>query len=323
MLVERTVTRLLRLRVVNRAARAAAHVRGHGLVLVYHRVGAPPPPDCEVLPTVPVDVFKAQIQSLGEVADLVALDEILAPAADRHSRGHGGRRPAVALTFDDDLPTHVTNVLPVLREMRVPAAFFLSGRALLGRGPYWFQQLEALLVKHGRARTAALLGAPSAGTSLALLCERNGSMRQKVSELSASVPEPQILTGEAIAKLSLAGMTIGFHTVEHDILPTLDDVALEAAVSYGRQRVESAVTTPVRFFSYPHGKADARSARAVREAGFDAAFTGRSQPLGPRVHRYMVGRWEPGPLSIDDLLVKLAVRLHRASPAAARIEVES
>jgi hypothetical protein len=30
------------------------------------------------------------------------------------------------------------------------------------------------------------------------------------------------------------------------------------------------------------------------------------------VHR--LGRWEPGPLGVDDLLATLTVRLHRASP---------
>ena len=33
----------------------------------------------------------------------------------------------------------------------------------------------------------------------------------------------------------------------------------------------------------------------------------------PRDDRYRLGRWEPGPLGVDDLLVKLALRLHRAA----------
>ena len=49
---------------------------------------------------------------------------------------------------------------PMLRELGVPAAFFLSGRALHGLGAYWFQHLEALLVAHGEPRAAALLGLP-------------------------------------------------------------------------------------------------------------------------------------------------------------------
>ena len=72
----------------------------------------------------------------------------------------------------------------------------------------------------------------------------------------------------------------------------------------------------MRYFAYPHGKADARSAAAVRAAGFDAAFTGRAQPLRRDDDRYRLGRWEPGALGVDDLLVNLAVRLHRVAPAS-------
>jgi peptidoglycan/xylan/chitin deacetylase (PgdA/CDA1 family) len=323
MLIKWGVTTLLRSRVVNRAVRAAARVRGHRLVLVYHRVGVPPQADCQVLPTVPVDVFRTQLQALGEIADMVALDEILTPGNNQHPRGADRRRLAIALTFDDDLPSHVSEVLPILREMRMPAAFFLSGRALLGRGPYWFQQLEALLVRHGPLRTAALLEAPRTTAPLTLVCERNPSMRRRVAELSAAMPDPQVLSPDAIAELAAAGMTVGFHTVDHDILLGMDDASLGAAVNRGRHSLQATVGGRVRFFAYPHGKADARCARAVRDAGFDAAFTGHPGPVKSRLDRYLVGRWEPGSLGVGDLLAKLAVQLHRPSPTAANSEVGS
>ena len=149
----RAGTALLRSATVNRAVRALARLRGHRLILVYHRLGPAVSPGCEIVPSVPVDVFRTHLQALGEVVDLVTLDEILAEDGTRLGTAGCGRRPAVALTFDDDLPSHVGQALPALREFGVPAAFFLSGRALHGRGAYWFQHLEALLVAHGRADT--------------------------------------------------------------------------------------------------------------------------------------------------------------------------
>jgi hypothetical protein len=106
-------------------------------------------------------------------------------------------------------------------------------------------------------------------------------------------------------------MTVGFHTVGHDTLPDLDDPTLEDAVSRGCEDLAATAGAAVRYFAYPHGKADTRSAVAVRRAGFNAAFTGLAQPVryGDDVHR--LGRWEPGPLGVDDLLVNVAVRLHR------------
>ena len=308
-------TSLLKSATVNRAVRALARHRGHRLVLVYHRIGTASPTGCEIIPSVPADVFRAQVQALGEVADLVTVDDILARDARGERAETRGRRPAVAVTFDDDLPSHTSQALPTLREFGVPAAFFLSGRALHGRGAYWFQHLESLLVAHGVTRTAGLLGVPGGRPAgLVLACERDADMRHRVSTLAADLPPPEILEPGAITALAAAGMTVGFHTVDHDVLPGLDDAALDDAVSRGREELAAAAGASMRYFAYPHGKADARSAAAVRRAGFDAAFTGRPRPLRQGDDRYCVGRWEPGPLGVDDLLVKFAVRLHRAAP---------
>jgi len=306
---------MLRSRLVNRAACALACARGHRLVLVYHRVTVLSPPGFAIVPSVSIDVFRAQMHVLGELVDLVSLDEIL---ADRRSAACArSRRPAVAVTFDDDLPSHTSEALPVLRELQIPAAFFLSGRALYGLGPYWFQQLEALLDAHGHDRTAALIGVASAAPSqLAFACERDSNLRRRVVESAQFVPTPEILGSAGVTALAAAGMTIGFHTVNHAVLPSMDDAALDDALTCGRRRLAAAAGASVRYFAYPYGKADARCAAAVRRAGFDAAFTGRPEPLRPRddVHRHHIGRWEPGPLSADDFIVKLAVRLHRAAP---------
>lgn len=313
--LRRAAARALRAPMVNRAVRALARARGHRLVLVYHRVGEPPSADCEVVPSVPLHVFRAHLQALGDTVDLVSLDEILA-REDVPPATSGGRRPAVAVTFDDDLSSHAAVALPVLRDRRVRAAFFLSGRALHGRGAYWFQQLETLLAIHGRAHVAALVGVPGAAAAgLALACERDAARRLRVASAAQDLPVPGLLDRGGLAALSAAGMTIGFHTVDHASLPAMLDGALDDAVTRGRESLAAATGAPVRYFAYPHGRADARSAGAVRRAGFDAAFTGRPEPLRPGSDRHRLGRWEPGPLGVDELLVKLAVRLHRASPS--------
>ena len=320
-LARRVATTLLRSSVVNRAARVLARARGHRLVLVYHRVGPPAPTGCEIVPSVPVDVFRMQLQALGEIYDLVTLDEVL--REDRPHEAASRKRAAVAVTFDDDLPSHAEHVLPVLRELGVPAAFFLSGRALHGLGPYWFQQLEAILIAYGERRAAALLHLPEVGArelarELVLACEADADLRRRVNDVAAELASPGILDRDAIAALAAGGMTIGFHTVEHDVLPALTGAALDNAVSRGRKDLSAVAGAPVNYFAYPHGKADTRSATAVRRAGFNAAFTGLPQPVRDGDDRHRLGRWEPGPLGVDDLLVNIAVRLHRVGPPSAR-----
>jgi peptidoglycan/xylan/chitin deacetylase (PgdA/CDA1 family) len=311
--VRRMATGLLRSPTVKAALLALARVRGHRLVLVYHRLGQPLRPDSAIVPSVPAEIFRDHVRALGDVVELVSLDTLIdddwRASADAHPR-----RPAVALTFDDDLPSHVEHALPVLREFGVPAAFFLSGRSLHGLGAYWFQHLEALLTTYGTSRTAALLGVPEAGAEgLVKACEGNPDLRRRVSERAADLPTPQILQPGAIAALAAAGMTIGFHTVNHDVLPSLDQPALQRAVSHGREDVAAITGAPVMYFAYPHGKADTRSEAAVRAAGFRAAFTGIPVPIRSGVDPYRLGRWEPGPIGVDQLLIKLTTRLHAAT----------
>jgi peptidoglycan/xylan/chitin deacetylase (PgdA/CDA1 family) len=306
----------LRSPAVNRAVRALARLRGNDLVLVYHRVGPVAPPGCEVIPAVPQDVFRSQLQALGDTVDLVTLDALLAPNGARTTRREP-RRPRVAITFDDDLRSHVDVTLPILRELGAPAAFFLSGRSLHGLGAYWFQHLEALLVAQGEPGAAAMLGLPGVrGTELVLACEASANLRHRAVDATADRPAPEVLDRRAIAALADAGMAIGFHTVRHDILPALSDSAIQEAVSDGRETLAKAAGVAIRYFAYPHGKTDARSAAAVQAAGFEAAFTGHAQPLRRNDDRYRLGRWEPGALGVDDLLVNLAVRLHRVAPAS-------
>ena len=298
---------------VNSAARAVAWARGHRLVLVYHRLDSDDSGGCEIVPKVPVGTFKAQLQALGEVVDFMTLHDLL----DERPRDLDTRRrrPAIALTFDDDLPSHAEHALPVLRELGVPATFFLSGRALHGLGAYWFLQLEALLDNFGDRGAAARLRVPGlSAPQMMLACERDAELRQRVAEVAEHVPQPAVLQRDEIAALAAAGMTIGFHTLRHHRLPDLDDLALEEAVSEGRAALAAVAGTPLRFFAYPHGKADVRSVAAVRRAGFEAAFTGAPQPVKSGGDRHRIGRWEPGLLDGGALLAKLAVRLHRAAP---------
>ena len=306
----RVAEALLRSPSVNATVRRLANLRGHRLVLVYHRLGPPAPHGCEVIPSVPAELFRAQLQALGEVVDIVPLDEI---AGDDVRRT--GRRPAASITFDDDLASHAEHALPVLRALGLPATFFLSGRALHGRGPYWFQYLEAVLIARGAARTAALLGLPQTDTgNLTMMCAQNTSLQRRITEFADDLPKPEVLGRESLAGLGAAGMAIGFHTVGHDLMPDLDDAALGAAASNGRAELAKVTGGEVRYFAYPYGKADGRSAAAVRSAGFQSAFTGQPRPVRPRDDRFRIGRWEPGPLGVDELLVKLALRLHRAAP---------
>jgi peptidoglycan/xylan/chitin deacetylase (PgdA/CDA1 family) len=256
-----------------------------------------------VVPTVSPDTFRQQVAALGEIGRIVPLQELL-------EIGSRDGKPRFALTFDDDYVSHVDSVLPILDELGLPATFFLCGRALHGAGPFWFESLERLIASRGLRRVAALLGAPSADAeALALACEEDTGL-QRIVEREA--PNGiSCLEAEDIATLARAGMTIGFHTLDHQVLPKLSDADVEHALVRGRHALEAIVERPLAFFAYPHGRADQRTAAKVRESGYVAAWTGTPRPGRRGDDPYLLGRWEAGPLMTDEFLVSVSIRLNR------------
>jgi peptidoglycan/xylan/chitin deacetylase (PgdA/CDA1 family) len=292
------------------AAIRAAALRGHGLVLVYHRVRADGDvARSEAVASLDRSRLRAQLEALAELGEVVGLPQLLSPPSGR-------RRPRFALTFDDDYPHHVDHALPVLREVGTPGTFFLSGRALHGLGPYWWERLEALVSAEGVEQAGRALGIRGDSTQeLAAACERNPAARSRLAGLAPGVVEGP-LGVEGIRALAAAGMTLGFHTLEHPLLPGLDRDQLAAALTTGREELAAAAGRPMTLLAYPHGKADRRVARAARAAGYTAAWTGWPQPAQAGDDRFLLGRWEPGPLDRDAFVASVAVRLHRAAPGA-------
>ena len=297
--------RALRARPVGDAVRTVAGLGERALVLVYHRIVAHAPSASAIVPTVASNVFRRHVAALAEVGEIVPLESLVG-GIGRHAR------PRFALTFDDDHLSHVEHALPILRSLGAPATFFLSGRALHGLGPYWFEVLEREIDARSLAAVARELSIDAdRPEALAVACERDRSLQARLED-RAGEPGPRLEHGD-IEALAAAGMSVGFHTLRHRILPPLPPDELEADLVEGRRDLEAIVGRRIELFAYPHGKADPRTAAAVRRADYVAAFTGRPSPITRGADPYLLGRWEPGPLGVDDLLVGTAIRLTRGA----------
>src|SRR2546426_2611948 len=76
-----------------------------------------------------------------------------------------------------------------------------------------------------------------------------------------------------LLELTKAGHTIGCHTHNHPVLTRLSMTQVRQEVLGSKLALEDALGQRVSAFCYPHGANDARVREAVREAGFDVAFT--------------------------------------------------
>jgi peptidoglycan/xylan/chitin deacetylase (PgdA/CDA1 family) len=275
----------------------AAAARGRCLVLCYHRV-APDSDRHQAVEPIPPQRFAEQMRALTSAGDIVPLRTML-------SFCRPYERPTFAVTFDDDDPSHVRYALPILRELGIPATFFLSGRALHGLGPYWWALLEQSVEEIGLEATSRLLGHSRGSVKeLARACRHAGTVKELSPKLT-----PPVMEADDVRTLAQAGMTIGFHTVRHPALPVLNDADLDRALTEGRDALASAAGAAVELLAYPYGRADARVTRAARRAGYTAAFATGNRPMTRHSHRFLIGRWQPGPLNAQDLLAEAALRL--------------
>ena len=96
-----------------------------------------------------------------------------------------------------------------------------------------------------------------------------------------------------VRTLTEAGCAVGFHTLRHDLLPSLSDDELASALRNGRETLEAAAGGGVQLIGYPYGKADERVAAAARAAGFELGFTTARGTVTPEAEPMLVPRTVP------------------------------
>jgi peptidoglycan/xylan/chitin deacetylase (PgdA/CDA1 family) len=294
-----------------------------GAVLVYHRVGERAgDPSREILAALSSNAFERHVRHLRRHYRVVRATDV--PDAVR-SRRRWERFP-VAITFDDDLASHVRTALPLLRRAGATATFFLGGTTLNGSPPFWWHDLQhaiderlvdALPHVADIDLQAALERVPKAIFRIAGTIERlEPPQRDDVAAaLRAAVGSRAVddgLGASDVEALVGAGFTVGFHTLRHDSLPALSDAALDAALRDGHDAVAAVVGGPLDAISYPYGKADDRVARAARAAGFARGFVTGRRAVTADTDPLLIPRIPPAP---D--LGKTALRVARAVASSA------
>jgi peptidoglycan/xylan/chitin deacetylase (PgdA/CDA1 family) len=301
-----------------RYARLRLSARRAGLVLVYHKLGEPPgDPKRELVPALPPRLFEAQLEHLARHYRVVPSGDLQAAAAARRR----GQRFPVAITFDDDLPSHVRHALPALRAAGLSATFFLSGASLERPYRFWWERLQAAVDAGSDLDALAGVGIRAGGTDIhgwgeaiegASVAERLRAA-DALAELAGPDPDDAGMRAADLAALAAAGQEIGFHTLRHNPLPTLDDAELEAALRDGREALEGLIGGKITTISYPHGKANQRVAAAARTAGYDYGFTGVPVAVTPADNRLMLPRIDVLNTTLEDFARQLIGALERAA----------
>ena len=252
---------------------------------MYHRV-AVLPADPQLLAVTP-ERFEAQLGVL-RASGLrpTRLSELA--SADTWPESDG-----VVLTFDDGYADNFLHARERLVRNNMPATFFIATDCLGGRGEFWWDELEGLLLADPTAEEGAgawdVLRPPVSPRQQAYLDACNllrplpkGERERELERLRASAGGKALarelfrgLTEDELRGLELPGLLdIGGHTRSHAQLSRLPVEQQREEIQGGAQLLARCLGHGVETFSYPFGtSADftSQTAELAREAGFRVA----------------------------------------------------
>lgn len=281
------------------AALARGMRRSRTLVLAYHNVI---PGDWassgDTSLHLPLRSFKEQLDLLQRVCEVVPLDTVLAEQ-------RAGRRPRVAITFDDAYRGAVTIGVEELAKRGFPATIFVTPDFIGGRSFWW----DAITERTGR------LGLSPEFRELALNRYRgeDGRIRGDAAlhgQLEVPVPPELVAATEAELRVAAAvpGITFGSHTWSHPNLAALDPAALADELTEPLRWLRARFDCVVPWLSYPYGRSTEAVEKAAKAAGYTAALrvSGGWLPSG-ELSRFALPRYNvPSGLSANGFALRTA-----------------
>ncbi len=275
------------------ALRALPDLTGHQLrVLNYHRIYDVPRDgtfayDHGLISATPSQ-FRTQMEHVKKHYDPIRCSDLLNWMDRKHSLP---RRP-VLITFDDGHADNFTHAYPILRELEMPAAIFLSTHYIDTGELFWFESVAHTIMeaKSGHYRLPGLLEP--------MVVDDVSSRREVIERVLAHIKTlddaarvavikglrtlmapgnpagPAMagaLTWDQIREMSRNGIEFGSHSVSHPILTKLDDPTLAHELTSSLQTLRRELDTCLDVLAYPEGSAntyDARVVDATRRAGY-------------------------------------------------------
>ena len=269
------------------------------LVLTYHRIGSADgqpfyPPIWSATP----EAFREQVTRLRDTFRILSLDEAVA-AADDGFRGLKG--PVALVTFDDGQRDNYEVARPILRELGVPATFFLPTAYLdAPRLPWWDHLAYTLnttgvtLLRLDRPTPLEIdLRTTSRADAIAQVVkacldrhvdvnDEAGFLahlddRAEVSVDSRGLGRTLFMTWDEARDLAATpGLSVGSHASTHRTLALLSEDEQGAELGGSRRVLERELGRPVDAVAYPYGWAgafDAATTRAARASGYRLGFS--------------------------------------------------
>lgn len=273
---------------------AEYRLRNSLTILCYHRIIPRELKESYAFPDLAVtpESFRAHCAVMARRYEVHTLSE----AADMLVGGYQGKRPLAAITFDDGYRDNYLFAAPVLEAYGLKATFFIIA-GLVGRSELpWYDllkkvadylersgQLDACLAETPLAYLASERSRVSS-MDVVQAAKRLGTAARSslVSQLSSAVEArnpvsdiDSIMSAEELRVLGRSGHEIGSHSINHEILPLLDETARSHEILGSKELLENIMGGNVRSLCYPNGDYDDNVLKSTRESGYSYACTTR------------------------------------------------
>lgn len=238
-----------------------------------------------------VEAFDAQLRWIKTHFDLVSPSDLAKVAMT-------GRGRYALVTFDDGYADNFAAAYPLLRTHRAPATFFVAtGYIDEPRLPWWDEiawmvrtSPQTCISLPGYLRAPIDCDDPHRENAVRSLLRAYKTM--PTGETAGFLDAIGVATGtgrhgggcgealwmtwDMLREMHAGGMTIGGHTVRHQILSRMSHGEQQNEIAGCARRIEEEIGTRMRTFSYPVGHRDsfdARTRACLRDAGVETAFT--------------------------------------------------
>lgn len=195
--------------------------------------------------------FESHLRFLERYFEFIDLDELVRMI----DSGEFPSDLTVAITFDDGLQSFYYNALPIVDEMGVPVANYVTSGIVDSMFYLDKQDDRAMLWKDRKSN------------------DRSGTTERSCDDTRKAGLE--VMLGITLEELKDVDrnrhITVGAHAVTHSILPELSYEACKREIFESKAHLERMLGHPVRHFAYPYGLHTDREMALVREAGFVSA----------------------------------------------------
>jgi peptidoglycan/xylan/chitin deacetylase (PgdA/CDA1 family) len=296
---------------------------------MYHRIANEPFDPWKL--AVPPERFREHLSWFAENRKVMTLGELV--ECQRRSDLSDN---AVAVTFDDGYACNAEIAAPLLEKFRIPATIFLPVRLIERGRPFWWDELECIVLEHegtslnmdgqefaiGERKRADRHWCNSSRTPrqvafrkihARLLMKSTDDvdivmedLRRQSPHAKVRSPQKRPMSPEQVRSIASSLVEFGSHTLTHPWLPALNfrDQAREIGESIERCRDLSG-RYPIAL-AYPFGVFNHDSLRLAKQAGFSCACTTEDVAVASTSNLFALPRVQVGNSTAAQLARRLA-----------------